>query len=42
MALADAVLRLDANGNPRTVCLLAALVEFESSHFAEAAEAETD
>jgi hypothetical protein len=37
MALADAVLRLDANGNPRTVCLLAALMEFESSHFAEAA-----
>jgi hypothetical protein len=37
MALADAVLRLDANGSPRTVRLLAALVEFESRHFAEAA-----
>uniref|UniRef100_A0ACD5UMC7 Uncharacterized protein n=1 Tax=Avena sativa TaxID=4498 RepID=A0ACD5UMC7_AVESA len=37
MALAAAVLRLDANGNPRTVRLLAALVEFEARHFAAAA-----
>ncbi|KAM0868493.1 hypothetical protein ACQ4PT_041285 [Festuca glaucescens] len=37
MASADAVLRLDANGTPRTIRLLAALVEFESRHFSHAA-----
>ncbi|KAM0860930.1 hypothetical protein ACQ4PT_046226 [Festuca glaucescens] len=37
MASADAVLRLNANGTPRTIRLLAALVEFESRHFADSA-----
>jgi hypothetical protein len=37
MASAEAVLRLDANGTPRTIRLLAALVDFESRHFADAA-----
>jgi hypothetical protein len=37
MASAAAILRLDANGNPRTLRLLAALVEFESQYFADAA-----
>ncbi|CAM0905918.1 unnamed protein product [Alopecurus aequalis] len=37
MALAAAVLRLDANGFPRMLRLFAALVEAESRHFAAAA-----
>jgi hypothetical protein len=42
MALAAAVLRLDANGNPRTLRLLAALVEAESRYFADAASKPAD